>query len=63
MASDIEVGLVDAFTLSRAVMMLMKEKIDAVTDGCSECAPLDRVRSRIVARIPRLQAVADGILY
>ena len=49
MASDVEVSLIDAFALRRAAMMLSKEKINAVTGGYPERAPLNTVRSRIVA--------------
>ena len=46
---DVEVGLIDAFTLRGAAMMGAKEKIDAITGGCPERAPLDMVRLKIVA--------------
>ena len=38
MVSDIKVGLIDAFTLRRAAMMLAKEKIDTVTRLSRVCA-------------------------
>ena len=49
MTSDVEVSLIDTFALRRAAMMLSKEKIDAVTGGCPERAPLNTVRLKIIA--------------
>ena len=49
MVSDVKVSLVDTVALRRAAVMLAKERIDAVIGGCLERAPLDTVRSRIIA--------------